>query len=461
MNRTEFAWAWKLVTVAFVASALGVPSKGWSQRAGSDALKRSYADERFTVREQRIAASEARTEDAFNSGSETPDSEELRRMVRNIEDEIRAAESREGPNATSLIDLLEALGTTYQDAGFNILAATANQRALEIVRRSYGLHSLEQARFITNLIENARSVGAFQTAWDHEQYLLELVERHPNDLRSAEILHEIAAGRMDILERYRAGEFPAEIVIGCYYEPENDLSQFTEFRVDSSGGELFGCLGGSRRFVRDRLLDEAESLYGRSLNVLINNEECANPDLSERLMELARLSYLSENASMGARSLANLYACQIMDLATWMDAMQTFVHIADWELLHSDSGNVNEAAIAKYDEAYEILKEQGVSQEIIGRLFSPEMPVMLPAFLPNPLASGDTSGRAGYIDLAFEISRHGKGRNIQILSTTADVTRADERDVVELILRNQFRPRVIGGQFADSQPIVMRYYLNE
>ena len=86
---------------------------------------------------------------------------------------------------------------------------------------------------------------------------------------------------------------------------------------------------------------------------------------------------------------------------------------------------------------------------------------LLPAFLPNPLASGDMSGSAGYIDFAFEISRHGKGRNIQILSTTGNVTRADERDLIELILRNQFRPRIVDGHFADSQPIVVRYYLNE
>ena len=461
MTSREIARTRKMVFGALMLAALCTYSTAWPQRARLEMLRTSYLDHQFTKRARRIGEDQQRPESEFATNPESIEPGEQLSIVRSLEAEIQAEELRAGPNSASLIELLEALGAVYQDFGFDVFASRVHQRALEIVRRTHGLHSLEQAPLIRRLIENARSIGAFQSAWDNEQYLLELADRHPDDLRTAEILHEVAAGRMDILQRYRAGEFPAEIFIGCYYQPAEDPLQAGMVDPDAVEPNAFDCLSGSRRFVRDRLLSEAEILYGRSANVLLANDECASPELSERLMEIARISYLSENAAQGARSLENLYACQLMDLATWMDGMQTFIYIADWELLHSNSEIAREEALAKYHEAYSLLREQGLPETYVEELFSPATPIVLPAFLPNLLVPEDANERDGYIDFAFEITKFGKGKDVQILHSTSSATRADERRLVELILRNRFRPMLIEGQFADPRRIVMRYYLSQ
>ena len=91
-------------------------------------------------------------------------------------------------------------------------------------------------------------------------------------------------------------------------------------------------------------------------------------------------------------------------------------------------------------------------------MFSPSMPVVLPAFMPNPLASTETPGSSGYIDIAFEITKYGRPRAVEILDA-ANATTAAKRDLLALIRNNRFRPRLTDGQFADAAPVRVRYYL--
>jgi hypothetical protein len=101
-----------------------------------------------------------------------------------------------------------------------------------------------------------------------------------------------------------------------------------------------------------------------------------------------------------------------------------------------------------------------VAQESIDRLFSPDIPVVLPAFLPNPLITSDVAS-TGHIDVAFEVDKYGRSHRFQILDTTDNSTVAAEKRLEQLIKRSRFRPKLINGQFADTAPIVVRYYLNE
>jgi hypothetical protein len=80
--------------------------------------------------------------------------------------------------------------------------------------------------------------------------------------------------------------------------------------------------------------------------------------------------------------------------------------------------------------------------------------------LPNPLASNETQESSGYIDIAFEITKYGTSRRIEILDTTTNATDAAKDRLVRVISRSRFRPRLTGDRFAFS-PVVVRYYLND
>jgi hypothetical protein len=137
--------------------------------------------------------------------------------------------------------------------------------------------------------------------------------------------------------------------------------------------------------------------------------------------------------------------------------MDALIRIADWELLFEPDGSV----LALYERAYEELKQNDIAQTSIEEFFSPPTPIVLPTFLPNPLVSAETAESTGYIDVAFEVTKYGRGRQVNILDTTTNATHAAKSRLAQLILRSRFRPRVTEGRFARTAPIVVRYYLNE
>jgi hypothetical protein len=86
---------------------------------------------------------------------------------------------------------------------------------------------------------------------------------------------------------------------------------------------------------------------------------------------------------------------------------------------------------------------------------------VLPTFLPNPLASDQTPKTTGYIDVAFDVTKYGDSRRVEILDTTTNATDAATDRLVRLVQRCRFRPRVTNGEVADVVRMVVRYYLNE
>jgi len=53
-------------------------------------------------------------------------------------------------------------------------------------------------------------------------------------------------------------------------------------------------------------------------------------------------------------------------------------------------------------------------------MFSPRTPVILPAFLPNPLLSDGGCDYTGHVDIAFEVDRYGRSRHVRVLDTSND-----------------------------------------
>ena len=137
-----------------------------------------------------------------------------RQLVETIQEE----ESGNGPMAEGLIGPLTALAMLYHEEGDQLLAAATIERVLQLMRVNYGLHTLQQAPLIRQLIEQEETWGRAAVAWELEQELLTLARRHPDDLRTVPIFREAAEKRKDWLDRYLGGESPPQIELGCYYD---------------------------------------------------------------------------------------------------------------------------------------------------------------------------------------------------------------------------------------------------
>ena len=56
-----------------------------------------------------------------------------------------------------------------------------------------------------------------------------------------------------------------------------------------------------------------------------------------------------------------------------------------------------------------------------------------------------------------EVAR--KSDAVEIIGSTNNVTDAAKKNLVRVIARSTFRPRVTAGRVAEDSPIVVRYYL--
>ena len=368
---------------------------------------------------------------------------------RTIAEKIENEQTLNGPYSADLIDPLTTLGLLYQEGADHDLAAAALERALQVVRANYGLHSLDQAPLIRQSMYNEDARGNAAGAWELEQSLLALAKRHPDDLRTVSIFREIGDRRMNLLRRYLSGERPEEIIIGCFYRPE----QYAE--------DVGSCSSGSRRVAARSILVAAWNNYAAAIDVFLRHELYSSDELRRLEMQLLRLSYQGGSYSGGKRSLTRLLGYDVANGAPWLTRIESLVRIADWDLLFAGSRNERELALAIYEHAYEQLLQKSIERASIEEIFSPATPVVLPEFAPNPLVANSVEESTGFIDVSFQITAHGKARNVEILTVTDNVTTRAKKSLVTRISRSRYRPRITDGAFVDTPPIVVRYHLNE
>ena len=149
-----------------------------------------------------------------------------------IAEEILAAQAKDGPRSPALIQLLTDLGVLYETEGQHVLATAALEQARQLVRANYGLHTLDQVPLMQQALANQQAIGNFVMVRAIEEELLDLAERHPDDLRTAAIHRDAGKRRLDVLRRFLAGEAPGEIY------PETGLYSF--WRDDMISGARLG-----------------------------------------------------------------------------------------------------------------------------------------------------------------------------------------------------------------------------
>lgn len=98
-------------------------------------------------------------------------------------------------------------------------------------------------------------------------------------------------------------------------------------------------------------------------------------------------------------------------------------------------------------------------------LLYPEIPVVLPVFLPQPNSKDklDISLEQplryfGYFDVSFQINRFGNAKSTRVISKGGEVTSNMEIRMQNYLRNVLFRPRFKEGKL-DTDTIQLRYYL--
>jgi hypothetical protein len=175
---------------------------------------------------------------------------------------IEEIQSLRGENSPDLIEPLTTLSLVYEERRDYEVALSLIEQATHVIEVNHGLHTLDEAQLMRHSIRLERARGNAEAAWNEEKELLRLIRRrrHQADARTIAMLDEIADHRRAILARYRAGEFPAEIVLGCYY---------SEVGYDDAGNPYRSKSGNRQTVIRallaeaDRYDSEAAAVSGR------------------------------------------------------------------------------------------------------------------------------------------------------------------------------------------------------
>jgi hypothetical protein len=403
-------------------------------------------------------------------------SDEQRELIARIEEE----QLLHGVNAPDLIGPLTALALFYVEHGDRSLSMAAAERANAIVRMNFGLKTLEQAPLIRLLSQTEEAQGNLERAWELEQQLFGLVQQNPSDLGTVPILHDLAARRAGLLQRYRSGEIPPQIFFGCYY----------------AGGPLqqhgaSPCRNGSRRVALGALQDEAEGYKWSAVRTILRTDLYATGQLDELTAVAVDNCRRYRGDPLAACTdeidLVDQLAYEVGSSVSRLDAL---IRTADWQLLGApwwrpfrerliyaplvpgqlapgsvpvaddvDNCGSCDAALETYRQAYEELKREGVAQAVIDRVFAPRLPVSLPGLRDGPFAE-PVGGGDGYIDVAFDVTTQGRAMNVEIRAATPDASREEKFKLVHRIEGSRFRPITSNGEFADAVPVVVRYYLS-
>jgi hypothetical protein len=363
-----------------------------------------------------------------------------------IADEILEAQMEGGTYAKELIEPLKDLSFLYQEQGNYALELAVLEQARQVVRANYGLSSFDQVPLIRQQIQAEESRGNFTGAWELEQTLLALAQKHPDDTRTAPIYHEVGDKRMELLGSYLTGEHPPQLYLGCFYEPPE--------RVHARDRH---CDSGERGEAATHMALDAQRNYANAIGVLRRRQERSSGELHELEDKLLRNSYLLRDYQTGRRSLVRLIYDDAASSEPMMSRIERLVQLADWDLRYGQ----RTLAFDLYAKTYAFLEQQGVSQASIEAIFAPATPIPLPTFTPNLFAPERAHGATGFVDVAFDVTRYGTTSRIRVLNTTRGASNTAERRIARWLVDNRFRPRVTDGEIVDASRIVARAYVHE
>ena len=249
-------------------------------------------------------------------------------------DQIEELQSRDG-SYPELLDALTGLILLYREEGEHKLALVVIEQAVQVVRVNAGLHSLDQVPLLLQRIYAEEERGNDKGVWDREQELLTLVRRHPDDLRTVPVLHQMADRQMAVLDRVLAGERPPQIIYGCFYKrwPKNQ-----------SGS----CYAGSPQTVVQGMFAEAQRNYAAAIATLLRNGQQTSAEVRElemkmlRGVDMVRLEYEEERSRIGTPMPLVPAYIGTDSIEPWRSRMAPVVDLASWQLPYPTMGSLDD-----------------------------------------------------------------------------------------------------------------------
>jgi len=410
--------------------------------------------------------------------------------------QIDELQSEGGLYAEGLIEPFRALGLLYQEAGDHVQAVVALQEARHVIRANRGLFSdtVDEALLLRQQIRSEKALGNGERVWNLQHDLIIIAREHRDDMRMLPIFVELIDDRTERLDEFSTTnyrELPPGLYVPCGTGPRPVPLNSANRAAPVPVSDARNCDFGTWRTVVARLHGAVLRNYADAIAVLIRSGDYASQELRDLEKEALSLvpfeqgvvacsagtfqefldselvgSCMDTAGGSGVGGWASLMRLAFYEVRSGAPAAaraRAFAELGDWYLRAVPIGRrkfspADEIGLILYAQSLAELKQGDDARESMAEIFSPELPVMLPTYAPNPLASTESSR---FIDVAFAITRYGEAGQIEILDSSENATLAEERGLIRLIKYGSFRPRAVDGELADSASVVVRYYLPE
>jgi tetratricopeptide (TPR) repeat protein len=380
--------------------------------------------------------------------------EEQKQTIEFYEELVRQLESSGGVYQMQLSEILLSLGDTYQTLGQYEEAIEIYKRSLHISRVNDGLYSLNQIVMLEKMIESNNKLKDWDALNKNYHNLYWISKRHYGE-NSPELLtlidrlgrwhlqaYELAPGKESFFHLINA-----ELLY-------NKSAEIIEQQNGARDLRLINALYGIAltNFQIAAQVSSIENFDDIRSGFRDSNQTRRMLQEQRARQDLITQSYIKGRNAMN--QIIDIHASNpILPLDTQAMAM---THLGDWYLLF----NKRNSAAETYDQAYELMRNDGMEQAKIDRLFG--QPRSLPAIkLPTQNRDELIPEDPFFVLASFDVSPSGKAQNIRILDSKPKDNVSYLRRAKRSIASTKFRPRYENGEPVKTTGVNLRYVFTD
>lgn len=375
-------------------------------------------------------------------------------VIQNYEQMIAQLESSGGVYQAQLAEVLSGLGSSYQSLQRHTDAIAVFQRALHITRVNDGLYSLNQIAILEKLIESNSKLKDWENLNKNYHNLYWISKRHygENNPQLLALIERIGRWHLHAYELQPKAESFSHLL-----EAEQLYNKAVEVIERQNGQQDI-------RLIND--------LYGIALTnyqiaaEVSNSEDFENirtgyrdTSRTRRLLqeEQARQDLIIQSFIKGRNAMNQIVDIHANNPILPVDThAMALTHLGDWFLLF----NKRDSAAQTYDQAYQLLHNEGIDQKSIDQLFG--QPRTLPAIrLPVQKEDDIMPENPAYVLASFDVSASGKAQNIQIIESNPSDDVSHQRRAKRSIAATRFRPRYENGKPVITTGVSLRYVFTD
>ncbi len=365
-------------------------------------------------------------------------------------DAIASMEQEFGPYYNQLSEQLLTLGVNYQNQGMHEEASEVFKRAMHVSRVNEGLYSLNQVPILERLIESTVASGDWEAASDSHQYLYWLHRRNfgEDDPRMLPVITK--------LSNWHLNAYSLDIGSGLFQHliSAHNLYTLAINIIDRVYGQddmrLVGALKGLTVSNYYLATYQASAAQRTDFETSFGSAR-ASADERARLEQ-----YILNSYSSGKNAIARIQHVYATNPQAPVAAeVQAQIQLADWNLMF----NRWHTAIDMYQQAYNQLASTPDAETMVNKFFG--SPVALPD-LPLLQAGTESEDQSNeYVLVSFDVSKHGRARNIEILEAFPEDSVRNRSHVRKALKTTKFRPRFADGSPTDTENLTHRYVFSD